>query len=304
MTTGNNHSKISPTAKITAYWRSLTDIPYSKEIAEAVDAERTAKEMLGERIVTMGSLSPSIFEVRYKSINYGLKKSGINNVMELACGLSPRGLEVVSSGGIYVGTDLPEMYAESSPIILAGARRSEIPTNNLHLQPANVLNKDEMENAASHFNGKRFAICNEGLLMYLDKEEKVKMANNVRELLLKSGGCWITADIVFKVIRESIATLFDPEAKKVIRPALKKIMDQTGRDILANDFADKSEAVKFYTDLGFTIDEFPMYAGDYKLSTASRLHESFKDRFLEILSSAKAWIMTPTPRGKILRKFD
>jgi hypothetical protein len=62
-----------------------------------------------------------------------------------------------------------------------------------------------------------------------------------------------------------------------------------------------SEAVKFYSDLGFTIDEFPMYAGDYELSTALRFHESFKERFIEILSSAKAWIMSPKPR-RILRK--
>ena len=289
----NDHNKISPTAKITAYWRSLTDIPYSKQIAEAVDAEKTAREMLGDRIVAMGNLSPSIFEVRYKSINQGLKKVGINNVMELACGLSPRGLEIVSKGGIYVGTDLPEMFSESSQIIRGIALRDGFKMNNLHLQPANVLNKQDMENGAEYFGGSRFAICNEGLLMYLDREEKSKMADNIRELLLKSGGCWITTDIVFRVIRESIAALFGSQAKEAIRPALKKIMDQTGRDILANDFADKSEAVKFYGGLGFTIEEFAMYSGDYQLSTASRLHESFKDRFLGILLSAKAWIMTP-----------
>lgn len=292
--TRNDHHRISPTAKITAYWRSLTDIPYSKQIAEAVDAEQAARKMLGDRIVTMGTLSPSIFEVRYKSINHGLMKSGINNVMELACGLSPRGLEIISKGGVYIGTDLHEMHAESSAIIRAIAAREGIPVNNLHLQPADVLNKQELETATDFFEGKRFAICNEGLLMYLDLEEKAKMANNVRELLLKSGGCWITTDIVFRVIRESIATLFGPEAKKVIRPTMRNISEQTGRDILANDFADKSEALKFYAGLGFEIEEFPMYPGDYELSTASRLHEGFKDRFLGILSSAKTWIMTPT----------
>jgi len=289
----NDHNRISPTAKITAYWRSLSDIPFSKEIAEAVDAERTAREMLGDRIVTMGSISPSLFEARYRSINYGLKKSRIINVMELACGLSTRGLEIVSDGGIYVGTDLPEMHAESSPIIKALAARSGIPTDNLHLQPANVLNKDEMESAAAHFEGRKFAICNEGLLPYLDKEEKAKMAENIRGLLPADDGCWITMDVSFKALRESIAAFFGPDTKKVIQPAMKKISDQTGRDLLANDFADKSEAMKFYSDLGFVIKEFPMYSGDYELSTASRLHESFKERFLEILSSAKVWIMTP-----------
>lgn len=260
----NDHNKISPTAKITAYWRSLSDIPYSKEIGEAVVAEQAAREIIGERIVTMGSLSPSIFEVRYKSINYGLKMSKIENVMELACGLSPRGLEIVGRGGIYVGTDLPEMYSESSPVITGIAARAGIPTNNLHLQPANVLDKQELENAASHFGGKRFAVCNEGLLMYLDREEKKKMAEHIRSLLMDTGGSWITTDIVFRVIRESVAAMFGPEAKKVVQSAMKNIADQTARDITGNDFTDRSEAVRFYEDLGFEIEEFPMYDGSYE----------------------------------------
>jgi O-methyltransferase involved in polyketide biosynthesis len=292
-TSDNDHSRISPTAKITAYWRSLSDIPFSKEIAEAVGAEQTAREILGDRIVEMGSISPAMFEVRYKSINYGLKKSGINNIMELASGLSPRGLEIVSNGGIYVGTDLPYMYSESSPVINAIADRSRVPMNNLHLMPANVLEKQELENAAAHFKGKNFAVCNEGLLMYLDKNEKKKMAENIRGLLLQNKGCWITTDIVFKVLREAIATIFGSGARKVIQPALKNISDITGRDIAVNDFADKSEAVKFYEDLGFTIEEFSMYNDEYELSIASRIRDNYRERFLEILSSVKAWIMTP-----------
>ena len=163
---GNDYSKISPTAKITAYWKSLSDIPYSKEIADEVKAEQTAREMLGERIEWSKYFSPSMFEVRYKSMNYGLKRKRIENVMELASGLSPRGLEIVSKGGMYVGTDLREMNNESSKIIIDIATRDEIPLDNLHLQPENVLDKDELKNAAAYLVGERFAICNEGLLPY------------------------------------------------------------------------------------------------------------------------------------------
>lgn len=289
----NDHSKISPTAKITAYWRSLSDIPYSKEIAEAVGAEQTARDLIGDRIVSSGRFSPSMFEVRYKSINYGLKKIGINNVLELACGLSPRGLEIASKGGIYVGTDLPEMYAESSQIIIDIAKRDGIPLDNLHLQPVNVLNKDELKNAAAHFNGNKFAICNEGLLPYLNKDEKAKMAENIREILLNNGGCWITTDIAFKALREAIATFSSAEAKKVIQSAMKNISEQTGREILQNDFKDTLEVLKFYENRGFTIEGFPMYAGDYKLSTASLINDNLRGRFLKIFSSSNVYILIP-----------
>lgn len=288
-----DHGKISPTAKITAYWKSLSDIPYAKEIAESINAKETAKTMLGDRVIWSGSISPAMFEARYKSINYGLKKSGINNVMELASGLSPRGLEIISQGGAYVGTDLQEMYEESSAIIRNIAVREKLPIENLHLQSANVLNKDELENAAFHFKGEKFAICNEGLLPYLSKEEKAKMAENVRDILLNNGGCWITTDIYFKTLREAISKLFGTDIKKAIKSAMKNISDQTGTDIRENDFADESEALKFYKDIGFKIEEFPMYAGDYPLSTASLIKDSLKDEFLKILSKAKVSILTP-----------
>ncbi|HEY9167190.1 MAG TPA: hypothetical protein VIS48_13625 [Candidatus Kryptonia bacterium] len=49
--------------------------------------------------------------------------------------------------------------------------------------------------------------------------------------------------------------------------------------------------MSLYEDMGITVDEMPMYNHDHRLSTSSRLHESFKDRFLEILSAAGVWIM-------------
>lgn len=288
----NDHSKISPTAKITAYWKSLSDIPYSEVIAKVVKAEKTAKEMIGDRIELSKSFFPPILEVRYKSINYGLKKNGIENVLELASGLSPRGLEIASKGGIYVGTDLPEMYIESSKVIIDIANRVGVPLNNLHLQPANVLNKDELGNAVRYFNGKKFAICNEGLLPYLTKDEKSKMAENVREIILNNDGCWITTDIDFKSWREEIIKLLGENVSNAIKSAMKNISVQTGTDILKNDFANKYEALKFYENFGFEIEEYPVYAGDYTLSTAHFIPDILKERFISTLKSAGTFILT------------
>jgi O-methyltransferase involved in polyketide biosynthesis len=280
----NDFSKISPTAKIPSYWRSFSDIPYSKEIAEAVNAEETAKKMIGERPEALLAITPTFFEIRYKAINYGLKKCGISNVMELACGLSPRGLEVVAGGGTYVGTDLPGMFAESSPVILAIASRMGIPMENLHLQPANVLQEKELEDAGIHFGDQAFAVCNEGLLPYLTMEEKATMARNLRNLLKNGRGCWITTDIVYKEIQEKLSTALGPGVEKAV---------QNVKQIVGNDFIDKAVALKFYNDLGFEVEEFPLYAGDYTLSTGSLIPDNFMETFFNVVTSVKAWILTP-----------
>jgi hypothetical protein len=280
----NDFSNISPTAKIPSFWRSFSDIPYSKEIAEAVNAEKTAKEIIGERPEALLAVTPAFFEIRYKAINYGLKMRCINNVMELACGMSPRGLEVVAGGGIYVGTDLPGMFAESSPVILAIADRMGIPMENLYLQPANVLQKKELEDASIHFSDQTFAVCNEGLLPYLTMEEKASMAQNLRDLLKNGRGCWITTDIAYKELQEKLSTALGPGVEKAV---------QNVKQIVGNDFIDKTVALKFYNDLGFTVEEFPLYAKDYTLSTASLIPDRLVETFFDIVTSVKSWILTP-----------
>ncbi len=51
--------------------------------------------------------------------------------------------------------------------------------------------------------------------------------------------------------------------------------------------------MKFYSELGFEIEEHPMYDGSCELSTISMITESARGKFLDIISNAKTWIMTP-----------
>ena len=288
-----DHHKISPTAKITAYWRSLSDIPYAAEIADSLEAEKTAREFLGDRMKVMASFSPVGMEARYKATNYGLKESGVANVLELACGLSSRGLELAAGNVHYVGTDLPEIHAESYPIINGIASRTGISPAKFRMQPANALDKEQLEKAVEHFKGKSFSICNEGLLMYLTRNEQKVLAQNIRNLLMGSGGVWVTTDLMYGDFRKRFFNVLSPEYKKVFESALGGISNQVDRDIAGNDFADEAEAVRFLENLGFQVEEFPMYNGSYQLSTLSYVPAEMKEAMLIVLTELKGWILTP-----------
>ena len=43
-----SYEKISPTAKLVAYLRTFSDIPYAKEIAEESGSEKVFRELAGE----------------------------------------------------------------------------------------------------------------------------------------------------------------------------------------------------------------------------------------------------------------
>lgn len=290
---GAAYSKISPTAKIPAYWRALSDIPYSKEIAEAVNVEETVKQLLGDAVLLMTRFSPVLFEARYKAINDGIQKSRLNNVLELAYGLSPRGLVLAADNKKYVGTDLPDILAETAPVMNRIAERLHINRDNLHYQPANVFNKEELEAAIAHFNGEPFVVCNEGLLPYFTKEEKAAMALILHELLVKFNSCWITTDVSFNSIRSKFLQSMPDEAKQNFLSHFNNLTNKVGRDIVQNDFDNEGEAREFYQNLGFEIEAFPLYNGDYPLSTLGNIPEVVSNNLLPVLSTTNVWILRP-----------
>ena len=75
--------KISVTAKLTAYMRQFSDIPYAKDIAGAVHAQQAFDDLVRTHGLSPGDLLwyAPIFEVRYKSIAARLRASGIDQVL-------------------------------------------------------------------------------------------------------------------------------------------------------------------------------------------------------------------------------
>ncbi len=293
--TTEDHYKISPTAKLTAWWRSRSDIPYAMEIADAIGAEQTAGQLAGDLTSPMASLSMPVMEARYKSIDYAIGESGIDNVLEIACGLSPRGLAIAANNGIYVGTDLPEISAETFPVIRKIASKEGIGEERLHLQPVNVLDEKQLKAAGSYFGKQPFVLCNEGLLMYLNRSEKAETAQNIRKLLLDTGGIWVTPDLAF---HEILFRTIDPGAaggalKENAEARLKKITDTTGRNFRDNYFPGESEAVQFYRDCGFLIREYPMVDKSREPSTLSIVAPELKELVLGALSALKVWVLKP-----------
>ncbi|RMD65667.1 hypothetical protein D6817_05635 [Candidatus Pacearchaeota archaeon] len=291
----NDHYRISPTAKFVAHARALSDIPYSPEIAEAVNAGEVTRRFLGDvdKMQFLVGVTAPYVEARYKAVNRGLMLKGFRNVLELAMGVSPRGLERASKSlGIYVGTDLPGLLEESSEILRGIALRHDICTDCLYFCPANALSEEQLRTASEHFKGERFGICHEGLLMYLTRDEQAKLAGNLRKLLVQSNGYWITPDVNSIEQMEKWLNVYPPEIRKTLESALAGISEKTGRNVKENNFSTNEEAEKFFTSLGFTVETFPFYDGS-ELSTSRLLPEDLKPRILGSLSSRAAWILKP-----------
>lgn len=249
-----DHSKISYTALLCA--RSLgdnTNIPYAKEIKKELlrqgyNEKRFTFFLLNPLARFVKGLSKLFFllESRYLALNNTLRKLKNPDVLELACGLTPRGLELTKDDPerIYFETDLPGMLNIKRKIVeglnLKPSKRHLIESLNILDQKA--LNK--IGDKYKKFNSKRnLAIIHTGLWTYLTDDEQSRMADNIRIFLNKysPNGFWVSPDFRRRV-----------KSKNYLFYYLRKgVTKKTGRP--TNQFKDEHEMISFMNKHGFDV---------------------------------------------------
>ncbi|MEH2124572.1 class I SAM-dependent methyltransferase [Nostoc sp.] len=250
----NSFNAISPTALMVAYTRQFTDIPYSKELAQLVNAESFIEKLQQQKLTQPSEVSVLV-EARYKAINKVISQHlqfEAIQIIELASGLLPRGMVMSQNKNItFIESDLPEMICQKQQFVKqlieerqnlyfaaidATSQPSQLPLN------VNYLHKN-----------KPVVILCEGLLTYLTLAEKQMVFANVREILQVYGGVWITPDL----------TTFDGlNQLRQISPGLQRLnqtaSNVSGRAINNYHFENIDHVKQFAYEQGFDIQEYSM----------------------------------------------
>jgi len=225
----SSFEKISPTALLVTYARQFSDIPYAKEIAKLVNAQSVVEDFVpGEQQTPLHTAI--LIEARYKTINRVLAQFQINQILELATGLLPRGIIVTQDPNVtYIESDLPAMLTQKQELVrqLIGDRP------NLHFEAIDATHQPSQFPLGANYLSEHepIAVLCEGLLGYLNFEEKKQLFANVRELLQRYGGVWISSDFVTKERREPLL-----EKIPAMRQLNHSISANTGRSLYDNSF--------------------------------------------------------------------
>ncbi len=240
--------RVSVTALVPAFARGEhTQIPWAKEML-AILRDRGAT-LSGSAWSELDTRDVAHFaEARFRAVSRLLEEKGVTQVLELAAGLSPRGMDFAQRGVVYVEADLAESTALKREIVTAIL--GSLPEG-LHLCSASVVDRARLLACCSPFDaGQPVAVTTEGLLRYLTFQEKTQLAANVHEILRRFGGCWITPDIHLRewAVRQT--------------PAYRETETATlGRDLNANYFDDLDHARAFFESCGFAVDSRPLLEG-------------------------------------------
>jgi O-methyltransferase involved in polyketide biosynthesis len=208
-------------------------------------------------------------------VNLILEEHGATQVLELAAGLSPRGMDLAPKGIVLVEADLADATAMKGEVVTAVLGR--VPAN-LHLCPVNVLDRAELLACCSAFTNRPVAVVTEGLLRYLTFEEKTQLAANVREILLRFGGLWVTTDIHLRFWAHRHRGPINRETEK----------ERLGRSLDPNYFDDLDHALRFFEECGFDVEARPLMEG-IRDSVIS-LHQA-PDELLEELKDRRVFIL-------------
>ena len=289
MTSENlNHDRISPTAKLVAYWRQFTDIPFSGDIANLFRVEDVANSFFkSSGQDAFEELLVPMLEIRYKCIQNLILKSAIKQVLEFASGISLRGLAMTQDTAMtYVETDLSGLTEEKLSFVEDIMKKNSISERkNLFFHSVNILSETEIEKALQHFDPRQpLAIVHEGLFQYLTRAEKKQAALNIHQILRRFGGMWVTPDLDSRADREY--KLFNRES---FRPIMDAVSHATGRDFVDNAFVDQTDIYNFFADLGFSVELTTQLNDDLKIS--SYKNRPMSDDIHDILKGLRLWIL-------------
>jgi O-methyltransferase involved in polyketide biosynthesis len=245
MIINRDFSSISPSAKWMLLLKGYTNIPFAREVAELLEYPNKYIPDFKKRDYTFWASTIGL-ENRYWSIDQLLNDLIIKNILEISSGYSFRSLDFSNQKGVhYIDTDLPDVIAVKKEFINSLTKEGINANGKLELLPLNALDKNNFHEIIGHFPQGKVAIVNEGLLTYLNKQEKEKLCSIIHEILMDRGGYWITGDIFIKNKEQKLGLKFNDE--------IKEFNEQQNTE--DNSFESFKETEMFFKDMGFVIDK-------------------------------------------------
>ena len=224
-------------------------------------------------------------------MNDFIEAENFNNVIDLGCGVSPRCLYAARKSINYVGGELEnvvELLNVYAPNFLDENARKYV-----KFVVADVANKKEMMNTAKGLNGK-VCIVEDGLLMYLSRDQQREMLKNIYSILKKNGGCFVTSDFVSGNIFMSInRTLYGNEDALILAKEIQKVYEDIS-EILFNDtmFKSNEEAIKFIEDAGLKVEMRPLFSSVPDIKSIRDLNNADIAKINDMTNQKLLWVIT------------
>ena len=304
---------VSKTAITTLAQRAAAGYEKAGEILKRLDVDMEYYKnsaVTDERVRNVGIL---IHELRHVAMNRTIEETGIDNIFDLPCGYSQRVFEMLELGKTYVGGDLPAVINSFVPVVNEMLTDEE--KKKVAFKVTDVTSYESLEKAVEHIDGP-VCILMEGLTVYLNKEEKARLISNMKRLLTKKGGCWLSADVeTMAYYRAGIGAVAKSkeDGQQMIKAFLSAFSSQSDSDILGTVLIERKDKnasglsggfdldamEKVYNAYGLKVERIPYYRDDLELKTFSKLTPEQIAKLKALIRQVHIWKITSDPNVSI-----
>lgn len=247
-------------------------------------------------------------ELRYVALNRTIEESGLNVLMDIPCGYTPRVFDFTEKGMHYIGCDLPAVVNDFSPII--ASMTDDEQKKKIDFEVVDVTNYASMKAAADKAEGP-VCIAMEGLTVYLSPEEMDQLMTNIRRILAEKGGCWLSSDVeTFEYHMAVYKAVAGDRALELLMAARKGFGGQSDTDLHKNNASvvknsdSKKMAVDYekiearYKAKGLLVEKIPYYRDDLELQLFDAMTEEEIAKLKENMKHVNVWKITADPDFK------
>ena len=239
----------------------------------------------GKLLMTGVTLS---IEGRYSAVSRELLSGNWRNMLDIACGYTPRAMFCQRAGIDYVGVDVPVVTERLSVLDGKLFKDRKHPT----YVGGDATNAASLLAAADLMEGELF-VSSEGLLLYFSRDEMLQFTSALRRVLKKHGGAWYSTDPGVDYTAFATCLLRSEDAKE--KYAASKAARMRDADVYNTDFS-REERMALIRTSGFRMEPIPFFRqGRDTLRMLRAVPAEMRDRILSVLEDSYIYRMTPDP---------
>lgn len=226
--------------------------------ALSIVSKLDASELAGQRSEVPAQIKRGYavaLEARYEISNEMIRREGRPNIIDLPSGYTPRALLAPRMNMRYIGMDLPVVADDIGPIV-----KELIPDkygDTVQYYGVDATNFDSMTEALKDVKGE-VCIAMDGILGYFNEPELVSVCNNIKKILNRFGGSWITGDTTnIKIFSATFAALLKEDRALIDAFSANTASQMSDVKLGQNSLLDggPEKALKFLNSMGFDVEK-------------------------------------------------
>lgn len=284
---------VSYTAYTSLYWLKEAGVPEAQEFSHIIgDAKVDLNKNDIPNYDGLQLVNKLYHEMRYAALNEYAYNHGEINIVDIACGFAPRSAAAARHGQNFLGLDFGPVVKDIREILPECLSAKQL--KQVSYEAADAKDTAELLKAADKFPG-RVCITMDGLMMYLNRDEQAAVLQNIREILQKHGGVYVTSDFSARdFVKASSKVVYgdSSEEQRIYRESAEVYEKVAVADFDTAFFPDDESAIAFIEAQGLKVEKAPLFEQPVTLYSAKELNLEQYQRLQNLEQEKFLWVIT------------